>query len=198
MTGGTLSFFEAGTITPLEVFADADGNTSLGTVVDIGDLGYPITSGNAITAIFPPLGGYKVVLADANAVVVWTADDQENVAETFLGTQANIQSGGSKSVTSGYTIVPSDYLVTVNEPTTNPAIINLPTATSRGAVLIVKNMSATITVALTPNGSDTIDSASGALTLGTNVSGQNFPSGVTLLSDGVSNWWIQSDKWGTP
>lgn len=195
MTGGTLNYFVTGTTTPLEVFSDSDGNVSLGTIVDIGDQGYPITSGSAITAIYPPLGGYKEVLKDANGNTIYTADLIENVAETFLGTQANIQSEGSKSVADGYLVTSSDNLVTINQAAA--AVINLPPAAERGRPLVIINLSTTANVTVTPNGSETINLAA-TCTLGVNGTGSDFPFTVTLLSDGVSNWWIQSDHWGTP
>ena len=181
MTGGTLNYFITGTTTPLAVFADADGNTSLGTIVDIGDLGYPITSGNAITAIYPPLGGYKEVLKDADGNTVYTADLIENVAETFLGTQANIQTEGSKAVTGTYTMVAGDNLIT-----SNAATVNLLPADDVGTLVIVQSVGSGAT-SVVPNGSDTINGISGAKALAGAVS-PSFPA-LFLYSDGVSNWY---------
>jgi hypothetical protein len=177
----TLSFFEAGTTTPLEVFADADGNVSLGTSVSIGDLGYPITSGNAITSIYPPLGGYKEVLTDADGQTVYTADHLENVAETFLGTEAVAATVGSKDVTGVYQMVSTDRWITADSAT-----VNLLTAAEIGLPVVVQSVGSG-TVAVTPNGADTINGVSGAYTLAA-ASSPSFPA-ISLYSDGISNWY---------
>lgn len=186
MVGGTLNYFVTGTTTPLEVFADSDGNTSLGTIVDIGDLGYPITSGNAITSIYPPLGGYKEVLKDADGNTVYTADLIENVAETFLGTQANIQTQGTKSATGTYAVVGTDNWIS-----SDGATVNLQPAASRGTALVVQSIGATATT-ITPNGSETINGVSGSYTLPAAAS-PLFPV-LQLFSDGTSNYYAIASK----
>lgn len=178
--GYTLSYFVVGTDTPLEVFADSDGNVSLGTSVDIGDLGYPITSSSAITSIYPPLGGYKEVLKDADGVAVYSADHLENVAETFLGTQANIQTQGSQSVTGTYNVADTDNWIT-----SEGATVNLPDAANRGTVLAIQSMSATAT-SVVPNGSQTVNGLTGTFTIA-GASSPSFPT-VWFYSDGISNW----------
>lgn len=181
MNGGQLQFFVAGTTTPLEVFSDPDQNTSLGTTVDIGAAGYPVSGLGAIVSIFPPLGGYKEVLVDANSNTIYTADNLENVAESYLGTLANVQTEGSKSVTGTYAVVATDNWISSNNAT-----VNLVAAADRGTLLIVQSVGAS-TTSIVPNGSETINGVSGAYSLAA-ASSPSFPA-LMLWSDGVSNWY---------
>ena len=89
----------------------------------------------------------------------------------------------------------TDNLVTVNSTGgANPCIINLPAASTRsttgtnsGMVLTIKNLGA-IPLAVTPNGSDTIDVNNAAYTVPAAVD-PLYPS-IMLVSDQTSAWWI--------
>lgn len=65
--GGSLSFFQSGTSTPLAVFSDKALSISRGTVVALDSAG---RAGD----VFLQNVAYKVVLADINSVQIWTAD----------------------------------------------------------------------------------------------------------------------------
>lgn len=68
LPNAVLEFFEAGTSTPLPVYADVDGNTALGVTVT-SDLG----------GLFPEMfmlpQAYDINLYDENAVLVWSGVD---------------------------------------------------------------------------------------------------------------------------
>lgn len=182
LSGGQLQFFTAGTSTPREVFADSEGVTSLGTEVDLDADGYS-------PSIYVSPIGYKVRLVDEDDVQIFQQDNVEDVGAAFASLSGKIQTEGSKDVTAGYEIVETDNLVTVNEPTTDPAPIILPDAAERGLPLIIKNLGAT-EVAVTPQSPQTIDNVAAAYTLPVAAS-PNFPT-IELISDGVSNWWVRS------
>jgi hypothetical protein len=184
LANGSLKFFIAGTTTPQAVYADSDGMTSLGTTVDLNGAGRPSSGSNLVGVYLLPTG-YKVNVYNQAAVLQSSTDDVEDVGSAFLADLANIWATGSKSVTTGYTVADSDNWVSVSEPTTNPAILNLPAAASRGGVLFVQNIGPT-PVSVTPNGSETINSIAGAYALPIAAS-PVFPA-LLLLSDGVSNW----------
>lgn len=68
LSNGYLEFFEAGTSTPLAVYADVDGITSLGVVVTAD-----------ISGLFPEMfmlpQAYDINLYDENDVLIWSAVD---------------------------------------------------------------------------------------------------------------------------
>lgn len=181
LVAGTLNFFIAGTTTAQVVYADPNQVTSLGAVVTLNASGQP-SNGSSPTGIYILPTGYKLVIQNSNAQIIYTQDNIEAVGETILANFATTYSAGQKSATGGYTVKATDYLVTANGTP-----INLPAATARTQQLVIKNVSAS-TVAVTPNGTDTIDTVSGAYTLGAAAS-PAFPS-LLLYSDGISNWWI--------
>jgi hypothetical protein len=183
---GSLAFFIAGTDTPAAVFADPEGDTSLGAVVNLDDDGY------APAIYISNEFAYKVILyedEDAEGAQIWEVDGVEDVGANYLETLGIIQTEGSKGVETGYEVTPSDNLITVNELVTDPAVIVLQEAADRTTPLTIKNLGAT-EVAITPQGSDAIENVVGAYTLPAGAS-PNFPT-ITLNSDGVSTYWIMS------
>lgn len=184
-SNGSLQFFEAGTDTPLEVWADADGSTSLGTEVDLD-------SGGLAPAIYISPTSYKFKLLDEDDVVVFTQDQVSDPAFTFFANLGQYLAVGSKGVTTGYEITDDDSLVTVDEPITDPAIVILQPADERTAIVIIQNQGATA-VAVTPTGVDTINGVAGAFSL-IAASSPTFPT-VVLIPDGISNYTIIA-LWG--
>lgn len=65
---GYFKFYEAGTSTPLDVYANSDGSTSLGTQVDLDADGYAPT-------IYLLAVGYKLELYDADDAIIFTQDN---------------------------------------------------------------------------------------------------------------------------
>lgn len=77
VSGGTLSFFAAGTTTPLTVYADAGLATALGVTVYVDSSGYPVTSlgSSTRTLVYTGTDPFKIVGQDANGVVLFTHDN---------------------------------------------------------------------------------------------------------------------------
>ncbi len=183
---GSLAFFVAGTDTPAAVFADPQGDVSLGVIVNLEDDGYapPIYLDTSFA--------YKVILfaeEDAGGAQIWEVDGVEDVGASFLEDLGVIQTDGSKGVETGYEVTPDDNLITVNELVTDPAVIVLQVAADRTTPLTIKNLGAT-EVAITPQGSDQIENAIGPYTIPAGVA-PNFPT-ITLNSNGVSIYYIMS------
>lgn len=140
----------------------------------------------------PPSGiyllptGYSVYVSDSDGTPLYDLPFVEDVGSAFLATQANVQTQGTDATTSPYIVVAADNLVTISSAT-DPFIVQLPPADERGTLLLIKNYS-TVTVRVTPDGAETIDTIAAYYTLAA-ASSPAFPT-LGLLSDGVSNWVV--------
>jgi hypothetical protein len=191
LSAGKLFFYIAGTSTPQDVFSDNDLTTAITQPVILNSAGRPtIDGGTTVGPIYISPTGYKVVLKTSADVVVWTADEIADPSTVFLSTLGQQLAAGAKGVTSGYTVIATDYLITVDSTGgPNPCIVNLPTVVDRGAPIVIKNIGTTA-LAVTPNGVETVDTIAGALTIPA-ATGSLKPS-ARLLPDNVSNWWIDA------
>jgi hypothetical protein len=182
LAGGSIVPFVAGSDpgTPKLLYADADLTTPLATTVVLDTAG-------RVTA-FMASGGYDFEVYDSDDVLQYTVLGVEDIGLTWLSTIGQQFATGSKSVTSGYTILDTDQLVTV-DTTSGAATINLLPAADYGLVLTIKNMGAN-TVAVTPDGSETIDGVASAFSIPA-ASSPTFPS-IVLISDAVSGYFIQA------
>ena len=184
---GTLSFYEAGTNTPKAVYADWNGVTSLGATVTLD-------AGGFAPALYLDRGGYKVVLADALAEVVWTEDGVCDTAGTFFN-RIGVEWTAGTSTTGAYEITDDDRFVTINATTgAVPCVVTLPSAATHLSPLCVKNLG-TIPVALTCSGSDTIEGATDPYLLSDGIY-PLLPS-VWLMADGIGAWWVIASHGGT-
>lgn len=182
---GTVESYEAGTTTALETYSQSDldtgsANPVVMTLDSLGRLPNPVY-------LLPQ--GYKFIVKDVDGVVQahYPFDNVEDVGQVFAENIGTIQSEGSKSVTSGYTVLETDRLVTVaSTGGPDPCIVNLPPASDFAQLLTIKNMG-TIAVSVTPNGSDTIESIAAVYTIPASVSPE-FQT-IMLVSDGISSWW---------
>lgn len=189
LAGGSVYFYEVGTTTPKNTYNNADLDPAHANANPV------VLDAAGRATVFLAPDGYDVVVKDADGNTIRSLADVEDIGLTFLAGLGTTFSEGSKNVDSGYTVLVTDQLVTVtNISTTDPCIINLPAASARvagattnGLPLWIKNLSAQ-EVAITPNGSDTIDGALGAYTLAVGASAL-FPC-VQLVSDGVSAWYV--------
>lgn len=181
-SNGYFLSFESGTSTPLETFSDSELTTSNGVRVDFD------VDGRTLTQVFLSPAGYKFEVYDSDDVLLYTADDIEDIGQVFANLFGQIQTLGSKNVTSGYTIAPGDRLVTVaSTGGPSPCIINLLPAAEFTGMLTIKNVG-TEPVDITPAGVQTVDDVAAAYEIPLAASPE-FPS-VILCSDGVSNYWI--------
>lgn len=73
--GAVLSFFDAGTTTPREVFADFGLSASLGVEVTCDAGGYPASDSNMKTEIYTGSTPYRVVCETQGGVTQWAHDN---------------------------------------------------------------------------------------------------------------------------
>lgn len=189
LAGGSVEFLETGTATPKNTYSDAARTTPNANPVVLDAAGR--------ATIFLEPEGYDLVIRDSAGTTIYTWTNVEDVGLTFLESLGNTFADGAKDVASGYSVLPTDQLVTIDATeTTNPAVIQLPAAATRtvdsngnGLPVWVKNFAA-VPAAVTPDGAETIDGATGAYTLAA-AAGALAPS-MCLVSDGVSGWYILS------
>lgn len=150
----------------------------------------PLDSAGRATYYMAP-GGYDITVYNASMVQQYVVEDVEDVGQTFLATLGWQFAQGSQSVATGYTVLSTDYFVTINAGAGGN--VNLPPAADRSDTsgnappLVLKNMGANA-VTITPDGTETIDGVTGTYTIPAAAS-PNFPA-ITLYSDGISNYWI--------
>lgn len=186
LAGGFIAFKEAGTNTDKDTFAQADLDPSSvnSNPVELDSGGRPPV------AIFFQPGLYDCSIYDADMVLI----------KTVLGVgvpEAEVPPGlalalatGARDVTSGYTVVDTDTMITVNSAAGATTINLRPWADSSQPILI-KNMGTGV-VTVVPNGSDTIE---GSLTSWqVNASGTPNFAAVWLFPDGTGlpTWWVFS------
>lgn len=183
--GGMLKSYIAGTTTPQATYSDVNLTTANPVEIDLDADGRPPDP------IYLAPTGYKFEVYDVDGVLQYTYDNVEDIGQTFATQFGYLQTIGAKNVTSGYTVVASDRLVTVASsggPT--PCIVNLPAASAYVGLLTIKNLGL-IALAVTPSGLETIETLAAAYTVPVAASPQ-FPS-IVMASDGVSAWWILAD-----
>ncbi len=117
---------------------------------------------------------------------MWDEDNVEDVGAAFLALGGG--AAGSKGVASGYTVIAGDSVVTVNEATTDPAVLHLPAAADWATELTIKNIGVTA-VAVTPDGSDLLEGTGSVWTIPA-VTG-TFQEAITLKAD-TGSWYIIS------
>jgi hypothetical protein len=181
---GTLTFYEAGTTTPLDTFSDANNTPGQ-------ENPNPMTldaSGYTQTQVFLQPTGYDVLVHDADGNEIAEYENIEDVGQVFATNFGIIQTEGSTNVTSGYTVLVTDRLVTVDSTGgADPCVINLPPSADANQMVTIKNLG-NIALAVTPDGAETVDSVAAAFSVDAAVS-PTFPS-IILVPDGVSSWWI--------
>ncbi len=180
--GWQLHFVETGTSTDKDTYptADLDIPNPNPVVLDAG--GWPEV------AIFLLTGGYDMEILDADDTLQKTFIQVEDVGRTFLSQLGVVLGTGSVGVTSGYTVLDTDQLVLVSSTGgSDPCVINLQPVGDRGLPLCIKNMG-TVAIAVTPDGTDTIESIAGPYTIPAAAS-PLYPA-ITLNPDGENGMWI--------
>lgn len=184
LAGGKLYSYEAGTVTPLPLYTDVNLTTPATNPVILDSTGQPAT------VLYVLAQGYKYKLTDADDNVLWTRDEIEDVGATFASQFGLVLAEGSKNVVSGYQVLTTDRLVTVNSfGGADPCVIQLPAAADATQPLTIKNLG-NIALAVTPDGSDTVDTLNAAYEVPAAVD-PLYPT-ITLVPDGVSAWFITS------
>lgn len=85
--GAVLRFYTAGTSSPLTVYSNAAGTSSLGTSVTCDADGYPANSGSRVN-VYTSASSFKIAAEDADGALLWTHDNITGVLDTsaFLTT----------------------------------------------------------------------------------------------------------------
>lgn len=174
-SGGTFS-------TPQFLYADSDLSTPLTNPVEAD------TDGR-----FPQMfllgTSYDLRLKDADGNTIWSALDVEDIGQAFLSDLGVELATGSRDVTSGYTVTDTDNLVTIDSTGgADPCVINLQPAADRGLPLTIKNMG-TIALAVTPDGTETVDDVTGAFTVPAAAT-PIFPSILLVPDPDGSGYWV--------
>jgi len=90
ISGARLYFYDAQTLEPKTVYADADLETSLGTSVVTDALGYPTSNGSTRTLIYVGTAPYKLVIQDADANTIVTHDDIPGAVVSASSTDVSV------------------------------------------------------------------------------------------------------------
>src|SRR5262245_11020400 len=184
VASGKLYSFIAGTTTPQPTYSDPALDTPHANANPI----ILNAAGESPTLIYLLPTGYKFRLDDANAVTLWTVDGVEDVGAAFAAGFGVGLTAGGKAVTSGYTVLATDRLVTVNSTGgPSPCVINLPAVSGATQTVVIKN-TGTVALSVVPNGSDTLDGVNAAFTIAA-ASSPMQPT-IELAPDGVSAWYI--------
>jgi hypothetical protein len=189
LASGFLSFLIAGTTTPGVIYADDQGAATVTNPAQLdssGFLGEVYGSNNYL---------YDVAVLDSSSTQLYTRRGVGNPVAIAFGGLGNLLAQGSLNQSSGYAVLSTDNLVTVaSTGGANPCIINLPAASTRstadagsGMLLTIKNLG-TVPLAVTPAGSDTIETIAAAYAVAASAS-PLFRT-ITLVSDGESAWYV--------
>jgi hypothetical protein len=183
LAGGFLYSYVAGSSTPLPLYSDVDLTVEHTNPVELDANGRPPGG-----VIYVARAGYKFVLTDSDYVQQYVVDNVEDVGATFAGNFGLVLAEGASDVVSGYEVLNTDRLVTVDSTGgADPCVITMISAALSQQLVTIKNMG-TVEIALTPHGSETIDGVAGVYTIPAAAS-PVFPS-VMMVPDGVSNWTI--------
>jgi hypothetical protein len=182
VASGKLYAFIAGTTTPQPTYTDVDLTLAHTHPIVLN------AAGQAASNIYLLPTGYKFRLDDAAGVTLWTVDMVEDVGAVAAAGFGTALTEGGKDVTSGYTVLATDRLVTVaSTGGASPCVINLPPCADATQPVAIKN-TGTIALSVVPNGSDTLEGLSAAFTVAA-ASGATRPS-IWVAPDGVSAWHI--------
>lgn len=182
LAGGFVQAYATGTLTPQDTYADALLTTPNQNPIPLGSDGRPETG-----AIFLGANGYDFEVQDQDHNVLYTIPYILNSGSSVV---ASISlAAGSRNVTSGYTVLPTDVLITVaSSGGANPCIINLPQAVLRVIPITIKNMG-NIPLAITPFAGDMIENALTAYALAASAGAPLYPT-LQFMSDGSAGYWI--------
>ncbi len=147
--GAKLYSYAAGTDTPQAFYADVDGLTPRSQPV-VAD------AGGRMPALFALPTGYDLEVKTTLDVLIYTQENWSDIGAVFSANFGTVMAVGSRNVTSGYTLLATDRLVTV--ASSGATTFNLTAASARVAPITIKNMGAG-TVVVTPAGANVIEGA---------------------------------------
>lgn len=190
VASGKLYSFVAGTDTPQPTYSDVDLEVANLNPTQLN------AAGQSATSLYLLPTGYKFRLDTAAGVPLWTVDDVEDVGQVFAAGFGRALTEGAKAVTSSYSTVVTDRLVTVaSTGGPDPCIVNLLPAATATQPVCIKN-TGDVPCAVTPNGSDSLDGVNAAYTL-PGATATTQPA-IWLAPDGVSTWYIVASHLADP
>lgn len=193
VSGGSIEFYDAGTNTPKEVFANAALSSSLGTSVDLDSAGYPVSSGTTRTLIYTGTDDYKVIVKDADGATLITHDNVPGAVATPAASAVALPSTPVLTKTTAYTITTDDRGKVVNCVTTSAGFtVTLPSAVTAGDGwrVCVRNDGTANTATIATVSSQTMSfRGSASTTIELTQRGES----VWLVSNG-SNWLVDADS----
>lgn len=179
---GKLYSFIAGTTTPQPTYSDTDLMTANANPLVLN------AAGQSATNIYLLPTGYKFRLDTVADVTLWTVDDVEDVGAVAAAGAGVAMTAGGKAVTSGYTVLTTDRLVTVaSTGGASPCVINLLPAATATQPLAIKN-TGTVALSVVPNGSDTLEGVSAAYSVP--AAAAPVQPTIWVAPDGVSAWYV--------
>jgi hypothetical protein len=182
VASGKLYSFMAGLDTPQPTYSDVALTTANANPITLN------AAGEWPTSIYLLPTGYKFRLDTAAGVTLWTVDDVEDVGAVAAAAFGTTLTQGGKAVTSGYTALATDHLITVaSTGGPSPCLVNLRAASATTQPLAIKN-TGTVALSVVPNGADLIDGVHAGFTVPVAV-GPKQPT-IWLASDGVSAYYI--------
>jgi len=182
VASGQLYSFLAGTDTPQPTYSDVDLAVANANPTRLN------AAGESPTSIYLLPTGYKFRLDDVNDVPLWTVDDVVDIGATYAAAFGNALTLGGKAVSSGYTVLTTDRLITVaSTGGASPCLINLPAASAASQPLGIKN-AGTVPLSVVPNGSDALEGVNAAYTVP--AAAAPLQPAIWLAPDGVSAWYI--------
>lgn len=178
LNGGTLTFYEAGTSTEKDTYADSAQAVTNPNPITLDSAGRPDNAGSPIQIWLE--GSYKMVVKDSSGNTIRTEDNITAFKE----------SSGFSAKTANYTIVAADYgkLIDV-DATSGNLTITLTAAATLGSGFIVyvrKSDASANTVTIDGNGAETINGS-------TTLVLSNRYDGRMLICDGTNWQTIDSD-----
>lgn len=193
VSGGSLTFYDAGTTTPRVVYSDPGLTSSLGNVVSLNAAGRPV-SGSSLVTLYTGTAAFKVVVKDSDGVTLRTHDnlpgafDTSGLAETGDVTGLGTGYVATQTISADDTIVAGDegHVFNVN-PSGGSKTITLPSAVTVGdgwPVTIRHDGTANSVIIATVSGQKIQHAGIDTETLALNERGES----VTLVSDATS--WI--------
>jgi hypothetical protein len=203
VSGGSLSFFDAGTSNPKTVYSDASLSTSLGVTVYLDSGGHPVSAsgGTNKVLVYTGIAAYKVTALDANAATVWSLDNVKGAIDTstFVVTSAAPSRPVVSRSDTAWTVASAAGdagTVYKSNPTSGSQTVTLPSAVTAGDgytfTIMHDGASTTNIVRYQTVSSQTVSQNGASRTSGALVT---FGESLTFVSDGA-NWTVTEAKPG--
>lgn len=186
LAGGLVYTYAAGTTDPEATYSESDLNAGSARTnpIVLGDDGRPE---DGLAIYIQPIM-YRFDVHNSDDVLLYTVDDVGDrgyINTVYAGAQQT--EGGDTERTGTYDMVATDRMIRF-DTSGGAGTLNLLAAAEYSQIVVVKNMS-TNTIAVTPDGSDTIEGIAAAFTIPA-ASSPTFPTLQLAPDDSGDGWWI--------